>query len=227
MWLHLIVLLVTQCSSRAAVRNNPLLTLTNSLTTNTERGWRGEVVHITCRPGNKVTTLSVSPSSILISLSFLPSSPFSPSWLEVLAGPGGDVRASLTRGWWWSRESVRAGRSATSPSPTISYTQRLSCVPGETGEFRPWFTPETDRVVLFTGNIWRSNTSVDLLASGRGLCAETTLTLSPALRRTRDSSSSPPPSSVSTRTATTSTARASSTPALTRRRSWPSAARPQ
>ena len=68
MWLHLIVLLVTQCSSRAAVRNNPLLTLTNSLTTNTERGWRGEVVHITCRPGNKVTTLSVSPSSILISL---------------------------------------------------------------------------------------------------------------------------------------------------------------
>lgn len=65
MWLHLILALLTQSWT---VRNNPLVTLTNYLTTKTERGCEGEVVHITCGPGNKVTTLSLRLSQLTILL---------------------------------------------------------------------------------------------------------------------------------------------------------------
>ena len=65
MWVHLILVMLTQSWS---VRNNPLVTLTNYLTTKTERGCEGEVVHITCGPGNKVTPLSLSLSHLNIEL---------------------------------------------------------------------------------------------------------------------------------------------------------------
>ena len=65
MWVHLILVMLTQSWS---VRNNPLVTLTNYLTTKTERGCEGEVVHITCGPGNKVTPLSLSLSQLNIEL---------------------------------------------------------------------------------------------------------------------------------------------------------------
>ena len=63
MWLHLILVILTQSWS---VRNNPLVTLTNYLTTKTERGCEGQVVHITCGPGNKVTTITLSLSQLNI-----------------------------------------------------------------------------------------------------------------------------------------------------------------
>ena len=67
MRLHLILLMVlSQCWS---VRTSnplvsPLVSLTNYLHTKTERGCQGEVVHITCGPGNKVTAQSLTRSKI-------------------------------------------------------------------------------------------------------------------------------------------------------------------
>ena len=162
-WLHLSLVLLAQC---LAVRTgNPLVTLTNYLTTKTERGCRGELVHITCPPGNKVTTVSVSHREI--SHSALLRSQYSPWWLgaRLARSPveeggreaGGGVRPSLTRAW--CRDSARAGRSAPSPSPAPSWSPRLSRVQEEEkGQYQPPASscPELRlRCFLFTGNIWR------------------------------------------------------------------------
>ena len=52
MWLHLILVLLTQCCT-------VMLNQTDYLTTKTERGYEGEVVRLTCGPGGIVTILSV------------------------------------------------------------------------------------------------------------------------------------------------------------------------
>ena len=54
MWLHLILVVMTQCCT--AMRDNLGQTLAGYLTTRTERGYEGEEVEMTCDPGNKVTT---------------------------------------------------------------------------------------------------------------------------------------------------------------------------
>ena len=60
MWQHLILVVMTQCCT--AMRDNLGQTLAGYLTTRTERGFEGEDVYMTCRPGNRVTRHTTSQS---------------------------------------------------------------------------------------------------------------------------------------------------------------------
>ena len=63
MWLHIIVVILTQCCS--TVKNSYWRNMANYLAIKTERRSEGEMFHIACDPKNKVTAhtnVSVSPS---------------------------------------------------------------------------------------------------------------------------------------------------------------------